>query len=137
LFNFKAISRILPIFIAIIILILIFTSDLFMIALRNSWDLIHYTFDVEEFKFWYCWNCFFHYRVCIWKLYLFHKFKCCHFPIEFSYFEYCRNLIIYLYYQFHYFVIICGFNVAKMYFHFLFLFFKFPNLENYWVAHFL
>jgi hypothetical protein len=48
-----------------------------------------------------------------------------------------RNLIVYLYYQFHYFVIIRDFNIAKMYFHFLFQFLKFPNLENYWVAHFL
>ncbi len=133
------ISRILPIFIAIIILILIFTFDLFKIALRSSWDLIHYTFDVEEFKFWYCWNCFFHYRV-------FFAFQSCIYFIsssvvisQSSFFTLntCRNLIVYLYYWFHYFVIICGFNVAKMYFHFLLLLFLFPNLENYLVAHFL
>lgn len=40
----------------------------------------------------------------------------------------CRNLIIYLYDQFHYFVIISHFNIVKMYFHFLFLLFLFPKL---------
>jgi hypothetical protein len=40
----------------------------------------------------------------------------------------CRNLLVYLYDQFHYFVIIYHFNVVKMYFHFLFLLFLFPKL---------
>jgi hypothetical protein len=51
IFSFKVISRILPIFIGIIILILILTSNLLNIELKSSWDSIQYTFDVEEFKF--------------------------------------------------------------------------------------
>jgi hypothetical protein len=66
--------------------------------------------------------------LCISKLYLFHKVQVLSFfLLKLVTLNICKNLVIYLYYQFKKFVIICHFKITKVYFHFLFLLFLFSK----------